>query len=669
MAHVTSINKQKPIAIAKPSQQQLDGLIDCYQTGRLSDAEKLAISFTQEFPNHQLGWKVLGAIFWQTRRAQEAVNAHQEVINLSPQDPVAYYNLGVTLQELRRLEEAEEIYKQTIMLKPGYAEPHNNLGTVFKELGRLDEAEASYKQAIALKPNFAEAHSNLGVTVQELGRLNEAESICEQAIALKPDYAEAHVNLGVTLNKLGRVYEAEASYTKALTLKPDSVEALLNLGATLNEQGRHDEAEASYEKALEIQPDFFTARSNLLFQLSGFRYEPAKYIKEARLYGQLTAKSVESKFSYWLCQENPKNLRIGFVSGDLRNHPVGFFLEGLLKVLSGSDLKLYAYPNTFFEDDLTARIKPHFEAWHPIFSMSDETAANLIHNHGLHILFDLSGHTSKNRLPLFAWKPAPIQISWLGYFASTGVAEIDYILGDPYVTPVVEAHHFVEKIWQLPESYLCLTEPAVNIGVNSLPVLANGTFTFGCFSRIQRMNDNVIGVWARILKAVPNSTLFLKDKLFSNSRNKEAVYDKFEIAGIKRDRLILESSSPRSEYLVAYKRVDIALAPFPYGGGTTSAEGLWMGVPVISMRGNHFLSHLGESIAHNAGLSNWIASDEDDYVAKAIEFASNLDDLAILRSKLRAQVLSSPLFNIDRFKNEFELALHDMWKVKQNTRI
>jgi tetratricopeptide (TPR) repeat protein len=248
---------------ASPSQQQLNSLLECYQTGRLSDAEKLALSFSQEFPKHQFGWKVLGAVLGQTGRKPEAVNAYQEAVALSPQDAEAHSNLGVTLQELGRLDEAEASYTQAIALKPDYAEAHYNLGVTLQELGRLDEAAVSFKQAIALKPNFAEAHSNLGVTLQELGRLDEAAASCRQAIALKPDFAEAHSNLGVTLQELGRLDEAEASFKQAIALKPDYAEAHCNFGNTLKDLGRLDEAEASYTQAIALKPNFAEAHSSL----------------------------------------------------------------------------------------------------------------------------------------------------------------------------------------------------------------------------------------------------------------------------------------------------------------------------------------------------------------------------------------------------------------------
>ena len=246
-----------------PPQAQVKTLLEHYQNRRFGDAEKLAISVTHEFPQHQFAWKVLGAIFGQTERNSEAVNANQTAVELVPQDADAHNNLGVTLQELGRLDEAEASYTQAIALKPDFAKAHSNLGITLRELGRLDEAEASYTQAITLKPDFAEAHSNLGRMLQGRGRLDEAEASCAQAIALKPDFAQAHSNLGNTLRELGRLDEAEASYTQAITLKPDFAEAHSNLGNTLRELGRLDEAEASYTQAITLKPDFAEAHNNL----------------------------------------------------------------------------------------------------------------------------------------------------------------------------------------------------------------------------------------------------------------------------------------------------------------------------------------------------------------------------------------------------------------------
>ena len=275
--------KKQNLKGTNPSEAEINNLLQHYQNGRFSDAEKLAISITQKFNEHPFGWKVLGAVLKQTGRISDSLAPVQKSAQLAPQDAEAHYNLGITLQELGRLDEAEASYTQTIALKPDYAKAHYNLGITLKELGRLDEAEASYRQAIGLKPDLAEAHSNLGNTLQELGRLDEAEASYTQAIALKPDYAKAHYNLGITLKELGRLNEAEVSCRQAIGLKPDYAEAHNNLGATLKELGRLDEAEASYTQAVALKPDYAKAHGNLakvLYKL-GYKNLALESIKNA----------------------------------------------------------------------------------------------------------------------------------------------------------------------------------------------------------------------------------------------------------------------------------------------------------------------------------------------------------------------------------------------------
>ncbi|MDA9799390.1 hypothetical protein N9C39_11655, partial [Luminiphilus sp.] len=388
-----------------------------------------------------------------------------------------------------------------------------------------------------------------------------------------------------------------------------------------------------------------------------------RYRDDAAGFAKAVDETVTSRFDTWSHSQNEESLRIGFVSGDLRSHPVGYFTEGLLTQLQSSSIELFAYPTVNTEDELTERLKACFHAWSPLTGLNDMDAAQKIHSDDIHILIDLSGHTANNRLPVFAWKPAPIQVSWLGYFASTGLSEMDYILGDPYVTPHEEADHFSEKIWQLPETYLGFRPPDLDLEVAPLPAYTNGFVTFGCFNKLARMTDEIVSVRASILHAVPGSKLFLKDKQLDHESGRHRVLSRFAAVDIEADRLILEGGSPREEYLECYGRVDIALSPFPYGGGTTSVEGLWMGVPVITKKGNHFLSHLGESIAHNSGLSDWIASDEQEYAAKAIAYASNLEALSELRKGMRERILATPLFDVPKFALHFEQAIRAMRNV------
>jgi predicted O-linked N-acetylglucosamine transferase (SPINDLY family) len=488
---------------------------------------------------------------------------------------------------------------------------------------------------VALAPEDAEAHSNLGMTLRGLGRQEEAEASCRQAIALKPDYANAYNHLGNTLRDLGRLEEAEASYRQAISLKPDFVDAL----------------------------------SNLLFSQSSRAFDSALHLKEALHYANAISKKISSRFTEWSCVKKPQRLRIGFMSGDFKNHPVGYFLEGLLTQLNPSSVELFAYPTHFIEDELTARIKPCFASWTPLFNKSDKEAARLIHNDGVHILIDLSGHTAKNRLPIFAWKPAPIQISWLGYWATTGVPEIDYLLGDPHVTPPEDDNQFTEKVWRLPETRWCFTPPDVDIEVSEPPAVNHGYVTFGCFNNATKVNDEVMALWTKILNAIPNSRLLLKAKQFRDQMARESIIQRFAAHGIDSKRISLEESEDRQKYFAAYNKIDIALDPFPFTGGTTSVESLWMGVPLVTLAGDSLISRQGVGVLMNTGLPDWIATDEDEYVAKAVAFSSDLKGLAKLRAGLRGHLLSSPLFNSSRFANHFEKAVWSMWELWKEDKI
>jgi protein O-GlcNAc transferase len=333
-------------------------------------------------------------------------------------------------------------------------------------------------------------------------------------------------------------------------------------------------------------------------------------------------------------------------------------------------LELIAYPTYHEQDELTARIRPYFSAWHPLFGKSDAAAARLIHADGVHVLIDLSGHTKHNALPVFAWKPAPVQVTWLGLPATTGVAEMDYVLGDPHALPPEFESHFSEAVWRMPDSCLCLAVPASPVQVDPLPALAAGYVTFASFNNLTKMTDAVVAVWARILKAVPDSRLLLKTKQLSDPGVCEKTRQRFAACGIAPDRLVLGGTlASRDDHLAAYNKVDIALDTFPYPGVTTSVEALWMGVPVLSLRGDRFMSRTATSIARNAGLPGWVAADEDDYVARAVAFASDLGRLAALRAGLRQQVLASPLFDAPRFARNFEDALWGMWQALTQSNI
>ena len=451
-------------------------------------------------------------------------------------------------------------------------------------------------------------------------------------------------------------------YRRALELDPAFPEAHNNLGSLLKDLGRLDEAACHYDRAVDLRPDYFAAYSNRLFTRNYIvQQSPDTLCGLARQYGDLVTRHAGRVPVVPRASPPAGRLRIGLVSGDLRNHPVAYFLEAQLRAADTTRLEFVAFPTQPVEDEVTTRIKDCCADWEPIYALDDKAAAELIRASGVQVLLDLSGHTAHNRLPVFAHRPAPVQASWLGYFATTGVAEMDYVIGDPHVAPPGEAHHFTETVWCLPEIYYCFTPPATNVEVSAPPALSTGRLTFGCFNNLSKINDAVVALWACVLDAVPDSRLLLKAPQLHDETVRRRTDARFAVHGINGNRLLLEPSSPRDAYLRAYHGIDIALDPFPFPGGTTSCEALWMGVPVLTRRGDRFLSHAGETILHNAGLSDWVAQDDDDYLAKAMQFGSDLVALGSLRGRLRQQVLASPLFDAPRFAQHFEKAMWGMW--------
>ncbi|MCA0240537.1 MAG: tetratricopeptide repeat protein [Proteobacteria bacterium] len=587
----------------------------------------------------------------------------QELVDAHPGHAEAHVALGRALAAQRRLPEAAASLRRAVALKPGLVDAQAHLSTVLIQLGDLAAAEAPCRRALALRPGHGPLQGNLALLLLGLGRAAEAEAAARRAIALAPAHAPAHNTLGIALLGQGRLAEAEACYRRATALSPDYAEAHSNLGVALIEQGRFAEAQDGCRRALALQPDYHEAHSNLIFALNYVETADAEALcAEARRYGDAVSAAAGAPYTQWRCAAvPPARLRVGFVSGDLREHPVGHFLQAALAAIDRSRFELIAYPSSDRRDAMTARLQPLFERWQPLVGLDDAAAAARIHGDAVHVLIDLAGHTAHNRLPVFARRPAPRQLAWLGYCGSTGLAAIDAVLGDPQVTPAAEQGHFVERIVRLPETYFCFTPPAEAIEVGALPALASGALTFGCFNNAAKLGDAVVALWSRLLQSLPGSRLLLKNRQLADPAFAQSLAQRFQAQGLAPAQLLLEGPTDRADYLRAYQRVDIALDPFPFPGATTSLEGLWMGVPVITRRGSRFVAHNGETIAANAGLADWIAADEEAYLALGRRWAADLDGLARLRAGLRRQVLASPLFDAARFARYFEAALLDLW--------
>jgi predicted O-linked N-acetylglucosamine transferase (SPINDLY family) len=609
--------------------QELDVLVNLFNSRRYTELESRARTVLEKCPDAAQVWQLLGHALQSLEK--DCVSVWQRIVAFYPTDPDAHRNLGVAFTKQRQWNEAIASIRQALAIKPDFAEAHHNMGNTLKALGQHAAAIAHYGRALELRPGYVEVHNDLGIMLKQAGQMDNALASYRRAIELRPDYAEAHANLAAALTFLGELEPAARSFRRAIELKPDLIEA----------------------------------RSSLLYIHNYLAEQPVEMLlSDARSFGDLVGHKARP-YKEWTGTPDPvRRLRLGLVSADLRMHPVGFFIESMLAALvaqAGERIEVVVYANHPRPDAIAERIKASCQAWRMVVGMSDEELARIIHDDAIDILIDLSGHTDQTRLPAFAWKPAPVQASWLGYFATTGVAAVDYFIADPWTAPPAVDVHFTEKILRLPETYLCFTPPEFDIPVTPLPALQSGGITFGCFNNLTKINDAVVALWARVLHAVPGSRLMLKTKQLNGPVVRQSVIERFAQHGIKEEQLVLESAAPRAILLERYGHVDIALDPFPYPGGTTSVESLWMAVPVLTLAGDRFLSHLGESILQNAGLPDWIAKDADDYVAKAVSHTNDLQKLAALRSGLRQQVLASPLFDAPRFAQHFEAAMRDIW--------
>jgi predicted O-linked N-acetylglucosamine transferase (SPINDLY family) len=560
--------------------------------------------------------------------------------------------------------------KKLIKKHPNVPTLLNILGFALHKQGHLSAAVINYEQAIFIDPKFVFAHNNLGNVFKDLGKFNEAISKYQDSIKLNPNYAEAYYNQGLVYKKLYRYNKSIESFQHALKIKPRYLDAYFDLGQALVSVGQFEEAIKNFQKVIDLKPDLSLAYNNIFFTLMYMEKDNHNFFLSLAKKFRSSIKNIDKNLLLKYQFENkPKKLRIGFVSGDFWSHPVGYLLLDTLKNLKNKNLELVAYSNFSKKDDVSIKLKSYFNHWHEIEDKKDIEVINQIRKDKINILFDLAGHSAKNRLTVFMNKPAPMQISWAGYPGFVGIPEIDYVIGDRYVTPEKENNFFTEKVYLLPNIWMCFTPPKYEVEIKELPAIKNKYVTFGSFNNLPKINKEVVFLWSKILKAVPKSKIFLKSHVLNDSYFKKLIINNFEKNNINADSIILEGRSTRKEYLACYNKIDIALDPFPWSGGISTWEAIWMGVPVLTKKGyKRFVSHQTESINYNAEMSDWVAKDENEYLDKAIKFASNINLLAKIRRNLRKKTLKLPVFNSTLFAKEFNIALWKIWDnfIKQN---
>lgn len=670
------------------------GLV-CKEAGNLKEAETCYRTALEQRPDMAVCHYNLGNVLLEAGRADEAAASYERALDREPGYMEARLNLGAALRDLGRLEEAASCYERALdqssatapacisygavlrdLGKPAEAESwhrraldldpeaplaHFNMGNALRDQGRIDEAVSSYRRAASLEPGTPGFLMNLGNALRDNGKAAESVAVYRQALEREPDNTEVLINLGNAWKELGDSEEAIRTYTRALTVRPDMAEAHYNLGTVFQDQCRITDAMASYRRALELKPDHMVAHSNLLMNLQyDTSVTPEDLLRESRAWEAAHLTGVRVMPPPADRPEPERPLRVGYVSGDLRRHPVGYFLDGVLASHDRSRFRIHCYANQSFGDDLTDRLRCNSDAWQAVFGMTDDELADLIREDGIDILVDLAGHTARNRLPVFGRKPAPVQVTWAGYVGTTGLSAMGYLISDGRETPAGTDDWYVESVVRLPDCYVCYTPPDYAPPVAPLPARRNGFVTFGCFNNLAKINPSVLSLWTEVLAAIPDARLLMVTKALGDPCMERRYREAFAAGGVG-DRVLFSGMVPHRELLERYGDVDVALDPFPYSGGLTTLESLWMGVPVITLGGERFASRHSLSHLCAAGLPELIAEDRAGYVAKAVSLAGDLSRLGNMRGLLRERLAASPLCDAPRFTRNLEHAYRTMW--------
>lgn len=637
--------------------------VAAHQAGNFEAADDLYRRTIANDATHSNAMQMRGVIRLQQGDFTEAAKLIARAVATDPGNAQAYSNLGTALLELQRYDEALEALRSAAKLQPENPDVLGNYGRALRRRGHYKEAVEAYRKATELAPNRPGLFSALGAALAEAGDAPAALEAHEKALALAPDRADLRNNVAHVHRILGDHRKAEAAFREAVALDPNHGEYRLGLGRSLNAQGKIGEALDHYRVAQRAGVESTKFEIALMFyQNHVIENDPRQAVVDARKYAARRTAGV-TPFTTWLTKpERNRPLRLGWVSPDFKTHPVGRFLDAVMHEIDPARVEMYAYSQEHHPGDpIFQSIRRAIPRWCQVNEMTDEELAHRIRRDRIDVLVDLTGHTGNNRLGAFGYKPAPVAVTWLGYFATTGYDAIDYVLCNRWLVPESEEDQWVEKPWRLDDTHWCYTRPKADVAVVDTPAISEGRFTFGSYNNFEKINDATMQVWAACVHAVPGSRILLRSSLESAEHNKR-LRDGFAALGLAEDQIVVESAGKAyEEHLKSYGLLDIALDPFPYNGGTTTTEALYMGVPVLTLRGDRFVAHLAETNLQSAGLGDWVATDRDDFVAIAKRWAEDLPALNALRLGLRQRVLASRLFDAPRFARDLEDAFEGMW--------
>lgn len=668
--------------------------------GDAAAAKDLLQRIVDSAPDHAKAQNLLGVVARAEYRLDDAEDRFRHAIALSPEWAAPQNNLGSVFLDRDDLVMAEQCFRRALEHDAEYVESLNNLALLLNRCGRYADAERMCREALRLKPDFAGAVNNLGSILLNLGSYADGVAQYREALRLQPDMVEVQVNLAVSLDEPGRLIGLMDHFHRMLEHNPKSYIALIRLGqahlalselekaedfarracaqnpelidpyglltSVLGRQGDVSGTLECFHQALERGGGLAT-RGSYLFHLL---YDPActaeRFFEEAsewnRLCTEVIGHLVSDVSSFSNVRDPNRKLRIGYLSKDFCAHSVAFYIEPVIVRHDRQHFEIFCYANLHHPDAVTERFKRMADSWREIALMNDDDLSRMIREDRIDILVDLSGHTSGARSSALARRLAPLQINYLGYPATTGLSTIDYRIVDAITDPpgIADQLHS-EKLLRLPGGFLTYQPASAASPVAPPPCLSNGFVTFGTFNNINKVNDNVVDVWSRILHEVPDSRLMLKGEAMGFPRSRQRVLDQFAARGVAPAQLVLNHWQDVAGHLNSFAALDIGLDPFPYNGTTTTCETLWMGVPVVTLLGDRHSGRVGASLLIQLGMPELVCDSVDTYVQTAVELALDPQRLASLRASLRERMQASPLLDHAGFTRKLEAAYRDVW--------
>jgi predicted O-linked N-acetylglucosamine transferase (SPINDLY family) len=638
----------------------------------------------------------IGMILAGQGKLEEAITSFRQALSLRPDSPETLSNLANALGALGRKDEAIDAYRKSIALNPNFFQAHSNLGTALCAADRPDEGIACFRQAIVINPNYAEAHYNLakalyekrqwesaldsvqqalmiranypealtlkGVLLQSLGHFDQAIANYEQSLALRPNEGETLNNLATAHLELRHYELAIETYRKAIAANPSNAEAHGNLGRALGEVGLLDDALAQYRKSLTLKPQSRTASGMLLYLHLHPDITPRQLLDEHRNWARTYSQPLAASHLTFPNDASPdRRIKIAYVSPDFTTHPVGRFIHPILEHHDHAQFEIICYSDTRAPDSMTAALRQYADLWRDTSRLSDAQLAAQIREDRIDLVIDLIMHSKGSRLLAFAEKPAPVQITYLAYASTTGVPQLDYRISDPYLDPLLDQDEsvYTEKTLRLPHCFWCYQPAAEAPDVALLPFDTNGYITFGCLNNFWKVTPPVLDLWLDLLSRIPNSRLVLHAR---EGDHRSRLRESFAARNIDPDRLTFVGFQSLPAYLDQHTRIDISLDPFPYGGGTTTCDSLYMGAPIVTLPSQTAVSRAGLSILSNLGLTELVARSKDHYLQIATNLATNPARLADLRASLRDRMRHSPLMNAPQFTRHLETLYRQAWQ-------